>query len=72
MLGTAPFTCQTPEKEIAAYCASAKRQGAVFAEVGVWKNLFDPDPAIAAGNLSYAKGQLALRTNGISPAASTS
>ena len=57
---TAPFACYTPEKEIAAYCAAAERQGAVIAEVGVWKNLFDPDPAAAAANLAYAKGQLAL------------
>ncbi len=57
---TAPFTCRTPKEEIAAYCAAAKRQGAVIAEAGVWKNLFDPDPAAAAAALDYAKGQLAL------------
>jgi len=57
---TAPFDCRTPKAEIAAYCAAARRQGAVIAEAGVWKNLFDPDPALAAGNLAYAKGQLAL------------
>ncbi len=57
---TAPFTCHTPKTEIAAYCAAAKRQGAVIAEAGVWKNLFDPDPALAAANVAYAKEQLAL------------
>ncbi len=57
---TAPFTCRTPKDEIAAYCAAAKRQGAVIAEDGVWKNPFDPDPAAAAAALDYAKGQLAL------------
>ena len=57
---TAPFTCRTPKEEIAAYCAAAKRQGAVIAEAGVWKNLFDPDPAAAAAALDFAKGQLAL------------
>ena len=57
---TAPFTCLTPKDEIAAYCAAAKRQGAVIAEAGVWKNLFDPDPAAAAAALDFAKGQLAL------------
>ncbi len=57
---TAPFTCRTPPGEIAAYCAAAKRQGAVIAEAGVWKNLFDPDPAAAASALDFAKGQLAL------------
>ena len=57
---TAPFTCFTPPAEIAAYRAAAQRQGAVIAEVGVWKNLFDPDPAAAAAALDYAKRQLAL------------
>ena len=57
---TAPFTCHTPKAEIAAYCAAAKRQGAVIAEAGVWKNLFDPDPDAAAANLAFAKGQFAL------------
>ena len=57
---TAPFTCRTPREEAAAYCAAARRQGAVIAEVGVWRNLFDPDPAKAAENLAYARDQLAL------------
>ena len=57
---TAPFDCRTPQEETAAYCAAAKRQGAVIAEAGVWKNPFDPDPASAAAALDYAKGQLAL------------
>lgn len=57
---TAPFNCHTPKTEIAAYCAAAQKQGAAIAEVGVWKNLFDPDPAAAAANMAYAKGQLAL------------
>jgi len=57
---TAPFHCGMPKEEIAGYCAAAKRQGAVIAEVGVWKNPFDPDPAAAAAALNYAKGQLAL------------
>ena len=57
---TAPFTCNTPQAEIAAYCAAAGRQGAVIAEAGVWKNLFDPDPALAAAAMDFAKGQLAL------------
>ncbi|MBQ8136264.1 MAG: TIM barrel protein, partial [Clostridia bacterium] len=57
---TAPFTCRTPKEDIAAYCEAAKRQGAVIAEAGVWKNLFDPDPAIAEENLRFAKEQLAM------------
>ena len=57
---TAPFDCRTPRETIKAYCEAAKRQEAVIAEAGVWKNLFDPDPVKAAAALEYAKGQLAL------------
>ncbi len=57
---TAPFTCHSSREEIAGYCDAARRQGAVIAEAGVWKNLFDPDPAAAAKALEFAKGQLAL------------
>jgi len=57
---TAPFNCRTTQAEIDAYCAAAARQGAVIAEVGVWKNVFDPDPARAAEAMEYAIGQLAL------------
>ncbi len=57
---TAPFDCRTPRETIKAYCEAAKRQGAVIAEAGVWKNLFDPNPSKAVAALEYAKGQLAL------------
>ena len=57
---TAPFDCHTPRETVKEYCEAAKRQGAVIAEAGVWKNLFDPDSAKAAAALEYAKGQLAL------------
>ena len=57
---TAPFSCYTPKNEIRSYCDAARRQGAVIAEAGVWKNLMDPDPARAAENLRYAKDQLAM------------
>ena len=57
---TAPFSCRTPAAEIDAYCDVVRRHGAVIAEVGVWKNPFDPDPALAAENVAFAKGQLAL------------
>ena len=57
---TAPFTCHTPEAEIEGYVSAAQLQGAVIAEVGVWRNLFDPDPYKAAANMDYAKRQLAL------------
>ena len=57
---TAPFNMYTPRKETEAYLAVCERHGVVIAEIGVWKNLFDPDPAAAAEALRYAEGQLAL------------
>ena len=57
---TAPFNCHTPKAEVDAYRAACDRHGVVIAEIGVWKNLFDPDPAAAAEALAYAEGQLAL------------
>ena len=57
---TAPFSCHTPRKEIEAYCEICKRHDVLIAEIGVWKNLFDPDPAAAAAAMEYAMGQLAL------------
>lgn len=33
---------------------AAARHGLVIAEVGVWNNLFDPDPAKAAQNIAYS------------------
>ena len=32
----------------------------LIAEIGVWKNIFDPDPAAAGAAMEYAKGQLDL------------
>ena len=57
---TAPFTCRTPEEEILEYLAAARRLDVVIAEVGIWNNLMDPDPAKAAENMAFAKGQLAM------------
>lgn len=57
---TAPFNCHTPREEVEQYCDICRRHGVTIAEVGVWKNPFDPDPAAAAKALEYAKGQLAL------------
>ena len=57
---TAPFTCETPRNEIDAYRAIAARHDVMIAEVGVWRNLMDPDPALAAQNTAFAKRQLAL------------
>ncbi len=57
---TAPFNYRTPKDEISAYRDICERHGVLIAEIGVWKNVFDPDPAKAAEALDYAKGQLAL------------
>lgn len=57
---TAPFNMYTPRKDTEAYCAACERHGVVIAEIGVWKNIFDPDPAAAAEAKAYAEGQLAL------------
>ena len=57
---TAPFNCHTPREEIREYCDIARDHGVKIAEIGVWKNLFDPDAERAAEAMRYAKGQLAL------------
>lgn len=57
---TAPFDCSTPRKDVEAYCEICRRHDVMIAEIGVWKNLFDPDPAAAARALDYAKRQLRL------------
>lgn len=57
---TAPFDCRTPREVTGALLKICARHDVMIAEVGVWKNLFDPDPARAAEAMAYAKGQLAL------------
>ncbi len=57
---TAPFDYHTPREEIDAYRRICDRHQVVIAEIGVWKNLFDPNPAVAREALAYAEGQLAL------------
>ena len=57
---TAPFSCRTPGKEIAEYCAVARRHDVAIAEIGVWNNPLDPNPEVASEALAFAKGQLAL------------
>ena len=57
---TAPFHCGMPRREIDAYLEIARRRQVSIAEVGVWRNLMDPDPAAAAEAMAYAKGQLRL------------
>ena len=55
---TAPFTCETPREETENYVRIAEKHDVMIAEVGVWKNPFDP--AEGAANLEYAKRQLRL------------
>ena len=57
---TAPFSCLTPRSEIDGFCRIIHRCGVKIAEIGVWKNLMDPDEKAAAEAMAYAKGQLAL------------
>ena len=57
---TAPFDCRTDKHEISAYRRICDKHGVVIAEIGVWKNLFDPNPSVAVEAMAYAKGQLAL------------
>ncbi len=57
---TAPFSAYTPRKMVDDYCAVAEKHDVLIAEVGVWKNIFDPDPKTAAEAMAYAKAQLAL------------
>ena len=57
---TAPFSCRTPRETIARYVGICEKHDVRIAELGVWKNPFDPDPAKAAEAMAYAKGQLAL------------
>lgn len=55
---TAPFTCGTPREEISRLAGICEKHDVVIAEVGVWRNLFDPKEGTA--NLEYAVGQLKL------------
>ena len=57
---TALFNAYSAENDIAAYCEIARKHDIVIAEVGVWKNVFDPDPVKAAEAVAFAKKQLAL------------
>ena len=57
---TAPFSCRTPKAETEEYCRVIRDCGVKIAEIGVWKNLMDPDEQAAAEAMAYAKGQLAL------------
>lgn len=57
---TAPFDCRTPREDIGRFMSVCLRNDVVVAEVGVWKNPFDPDPEAARAATQYAVKQLAL------------
>ena len=40
------------------FVEAAERHGLVIAEVGIWRNLFDPDPAKARANVAYAVARM--------------
>ena len=57
---TAPFSCRTPKEEIDRFCEVIRQNNVRIAEIGVWKNLMDPDEKEAKEAMAFAKGQLAL------------
>ena len=57
---TAPFSCNTPKGQTEAFIRIIRRHGVRIAEIGVWRNLLDPDDRKAAEAMAYAKGQLRL------------
>lgn len=57
---TAPFSCLDSEKTIDQYMSIIRENNVLISEIGVWKNLFDPDKEKAQEALEFAKGQLWL------------
>ena len=55
---TAPFTCDTPREETERLLRIIEKHDTVIAEIGVWRNPFDP--AEGSANLDYAVRQLQL------------
>ena len=55
---TAPFTCETPRDETERLLRIVEKHNVVIAEVGVWRNPFDP--AEGPANRDYAVRQLQL------------
>ena len=57
---TAPFSCNDRDDVIERFMSIIGESGVIVSEIGVWKNIFDPDPQKASEALEYAKGQLRL------------
>ena len=55
---TAPFTCETPREETERLLRIVEKHDAAIAEVGVWRNPFDP--VTGPASLDYAVRQLQL------------
>ena len=55
---TAPFSCESPRDEVDRFLEITGRNDVRIAEIGVWRNPFDP--VCGKANLEYAKSQLAL------------
>ena len=53
---TAPFNCRMSAGEIEAYRDICARHGVVIAEIGVWKNLFDPESGEGRGGVGLCQG----------------
>lgn len=60
-LGYAAAYCPATDlKNAPAVEAAFKAENVVIAEVGAWKNMLDPDPAIRKANLDYVTERMAL------------
>lgn len=55
---TAPFTCETPREETERFLRITEKHDVAVAEVGVWRNPFDP--VTGPASLDYAVRQLRL------------
>lgn len=61
-LGAVNFhlTCEDDSSSVDEYVRAAKENDLIIAEVGIWRNTLDPDPATRRKAMDYAIGQLAL------------
>lgn len=55
-----PLNADSSCEKIAEYKKAADNAGVTIAEVGIWRNAIDPDPAVRKENLEYSIRQLAL------------
>ena len=55
-----PVDCTAPEDVIDGFCAAARQEGLVIAEVGIWKNALAADPEERRQAVEYSIGQLRM------------